>query len=276
MDDRSLPRYPVYIPSRGRADVCLTGRSLVRDRVPFRLVVEPQEAEAYAARFGAERLLVLPFRDRGLFTARKTKRLHCAAGIALRVVEDFVDRYENIAIAGMNYDMFCTSHRSATPPFWTNVHVYSCTLVLNCIPQRWRLFYNDDTDMCLQVLAGGWCTLLMNCFLVKKSRTMYIKGGNTPVYQGDGRLRMARALERVWPGVVRVNRRFQRPQHIVFDAWKRFDTPLKLKPGVDLAKLPAIDEYGMELKVLNPVRSGQLRKLVGEHARLRRRTEAER
>ena len=62
----------------------------------------------------------------------------------------------------------------------------------------------------------------------------------------------------------------------MFDAWKRFDTPLKLKPGVDLAKLPAIDEYGMELKVLNPVRSGQLRKLVGEHARLRRRTEAER
>jgi hypothetical protein len=282
----------------------LTGRALVRDHVPFRLVVEPQEQEAYAARFGAERLLVLPFSNkgssvparnwikdhsiaegherhwqlddnmRGFYRFYKTKRLHCVAGIALRVIEDFVDRYENIAIAGMNYDMFCTSHRTAIPPFWPNVHVYSCTLILNRIPHRWRGRYNEDTDLCLQVLADGWCTVLFNCFLAKKVRTMYIKGGNTPVYQGDGRLRMARALERVWPGVVRVNRRFQRPQHIVFDAWKRFDTPLKLKAGVDLAKLPAIDEYGMELKVLNPVRSGQIKKLVGEHARLRRRTDA--
>lgn len=42
----------------------------------------------------------------------------------------------------------------------SGVHVYSCTLILNSIEQRWRLLYNDDTDLCLQVLAAGWCTIL--------------------------------------------------------------------------------------------------------------------
>ena len=39
---------------------------LSEDNVPFRLVVEPQEREAYAAEFGADRLLILPFSNLGL------------------------------------------------------------------------------------------------------------------------------------------------------------------------------------------------------------------
>src|ERR1041384_1064262 len=56
-----LPRYPIYIPSKGRYDVCMTAQFLQKDRVPFTLVVEPQEAHLYAAHFGAERLLILPW-----------------------------------------------------------------------------------------------------------------------------------------------------------------------------------------------------------------------
>lgn len=59
------PRYPVYVISKGRSDCCLTARFLVRDETPFRLVVEPQEREAYAKEFGEERLLVLPFSNLG-------------------------------------------------------------------------------------------------------------------------------------------------------------------------------------------------------------------
>jgi len=300
-----LPRYPVYVPSKGRSDVCLTAKCLVEDGVPFRLVVEPAERERYAKLYGESRLLVLPWDNPpgtpdGLIKARNWIKAHsisegavrhwqlddnliefrrwyrgmripCNAGPALAACEDFVDRYSNVAVAGLNYQMFCISPKS--PPFYVNVHVYSCTLVLNEIPYRWRLPYNDDTDLCLQVLAGGWCTVLLNAFMANKLRTMKLKGGNTDaLYRGDGRLRMARSLERMWPGVVTTSRRFQRPQHVVKDAWSGFDTPLKLRPGVDLSKLPAVDERGLTLKQYSAPKSPRVRQMLRDfEARERRR-----
>ena len=59
------PSYPVYIISKGRAGRCLTARELSAMRVPFRVVVEPQEVDDYAAVVGRERLLVLPFSNLG-------------------------------------------------------------------------------------------------------------------------------------------------------------------------------------------------------------------
>ncbi len=285
------PRYPVYVISKGRADCCLTARFLVRDRVPFRLVVEPQERELYAKEFGEEQLEILPFSNLGLgsIPARnwvkdhaiasgaarhwilddnilglwrryRATKLPCEAGIALRAAEDFTDRYENIAIAGLNYYMFAVN-RTKAPPFVLNCHVYSCMLILNALPHRWRGRYNEDTDLCLQVLSDGWCTVLFNAFLAFKTPTMLMKGGNTAeLYAGDGRLKMARSLERVWPGVVETKRRFQRPQHVVKDAWKKFDTPLKRRADVDFEALAAgPNNYGMRLRQVREVRPGRVR-----------------
>lgn len=272
-----LPKYPIYIPSKGRASTCLTADFLVADNVPFRLVVEPHEYAQYASKYGAERVLELPFRDVGsVIPARNwikqhataqghdrhwqlddnirmlrrwvaKKRLRCMAGVALRCTEDFVDRYENVAIAGLNYTMFAHSHgRPPKDPFWLNCHVYSCTLIANWLSYGWRGTYNEDTDICLRVLADGYCTVLMNAFMCDKLQTMTIRGGNTrELYGGDGRLRMARALERLWPGVVETKRRWQRPQHVVKAQWRHFDTPLKLKAGVVLAH--SVNEYGMKV-----------------------------
>ena len=141
---------------------------------------------------------------------------------------------------------------------------HNCLLVKNDLPNRWRGRYNEDTDLCLQVLSDGWCTVLFNAFLVLKMRTMTMKGGNSAeLYQGDGRLKMARSLERAWPGVVETKRRFQRPQHVVKDAWKAFDTPLRRRPDVDfeaLARTP--NEYGMELEQVRATKSPEIRALV--------------
>lgn len=286
------PRYPVYVISKGRADCCLTANFLLVDGVDFRLVVEPQEAEAYAAKYGVDRLAILPFSNLGLgsIPARnwcwehakasgaerhwilddnirqvrrfyKSRRIPCAAGPALCAVEDFTDRYENLAIAGLNYTMF---GMPGLGPFTLNAHVYSCLLIQNDLPQRWRGRYNEDTDLCLQILAAGLCTCLVNVFLIEKMPTMTMKGGNAAeLYKGDGRLRMARSLERVWPRVVTTKRRFHRPQHVVYDSWKRFDTPLKLKPGVDLSALPAVDEYGLTLRAKREPKSAGIKKLLG-------------
>ncbi len=243
--------------------------------MPFHLVVEPQEENAY--REYQDRLLLLPENDQGLIFARNwmkahsiaagcarhwqlddnirgmigwhgTARIRLRSGVGLAAMEDFCDRYENVAVAGPNYGTFAiTGTGEKKPvPFALNVHVYSASLILNSLPLIWRSRYNDDTDFCLQALASGWCTVLFHAFLVEKLQTMHVKGGNTPIYQADGRLKMARALERLWPGVVETKRRFHRPQHMVKADWKKFDTPLRLKPGIDLAALPPND-YGLKL-----------------------------
>jgi hypothetical protein len=290
-----LPRYPIYIPSKGRAQQCLTARFLVQDHVPFRLVIEAQEYEAYAAQFGKACLLVLPFRNQGSVVPARNwikahataagydrhwqlddnirtikrrfhaRRLPCQAGVALAMTEDFADRYTNVAIAGLNYQMFLPRHTTA-PPFYLNVHVYSCCLFWNALPHQWRGRYNEDTDLCLQVLTDGWCTILMNIVFADKVTTMQMSGGNTTeLYQGDGRLKMARALERHWPGVVETKRRFRRPQHVIKNQWRMFDTPLQLKPDIDLTTLPPVDEYGMVLTQVKPaIKSQDLRAFLAQ------------
>jgi hypothetical protein len=281
------PRYPIYVISKGRADNCLTAKFLVRDDTPFSLVIEPQEEAKYAHAFGGDVLRILPFSNLGLgsIPARnwvwedsrargcerhwiiddniydvefryQGKRIVCNSGPALAAVEDFVDRYENIAIGGLNYHMFAPAGRNI-PPFVVNCHVYSCLLIRNDLPYRWRGRYNEDTDLCLQVLSGSWCTVLTNAFLIHKVPTMKMKGGNTAeLYQDNGRLKMARSLERMWPGVVETHRRFHRAQHVIKDAWGRFNTPLKLRadaPPADPAK------HALALQQVKGIKSESLR-----------------
>jgi len=267
----------------------MTASYLARDEVPFFLVVEPHEVEAYVEAFPAATVLSLPESGRGLVYSRnwikdhatasgaerhwqiddnirgfrrlyKGQRIPCDSGVALRVCEDFADRYENVALAGLNYQMFVTGLKGQ-PPFVTNVHVYSCTLILNALPNRFRGFYNEDVDICLQVLTEGWCTVLLNAFMADKQRTMVVSGGQTDeVYKGDGRLKMARALERVWPGLVTVDRRFKRPQHVVKDNWRCFRTALVPKGEIDRAP----NDYGLKLRAKRNVKSETVRRLLEE------------
>lgn len=53
------PRYPVYIPSKGRHDTRLTSKTLERMGVPYHLVVEPHEYDQYAAVIAPAHLLIL-------------------------------------------------------------------------------------------------------------------------------------------------------------------------------------------------------------------------
>lgn len=262
------------------------------DGIDHRVVVEPSQVEAY--RKVTDSLLVLPEDGKGLVYSRNwikehsiaeghvrhwqfdddiyhILRLHkgykfrCDSGIALRVMEDFVDRYENVALSSFNSDFFApTAHgtvNNTIAPFYLNARCYTCFLMLNALPNKWRHRYNEDTDMTLQVLSDGWCTILFNAFLIKTPETMTAKGGQTDIYVRDGRLQMARQLERLWPYVVTTKRRFGRPQHVVRDQWTKFDTPLKLKPGIDLAALKP-NNYGMKLRAVKSIKNKELRKFL--------------
>lgn len=251
-----IPKYPVYIPSKGRFDSNLTAKALQKDGVPFHVVVEPQEADSYAKALGDENVLVLPFANlgQGSIPARNwikqhsitlghkrhwqiddnctgfcrlvgNRRLRCRSGEALSAVETFTDRYSNIDVSGLNYAMFACNPIGKVPNYRLNRYVYSCTLTNNETPFSWRGRYNEDTDYCLQVLVAGRCVVQVNAYLINKTATMTMRGGNTDeLYKDDGRLAMARELERRWPGIVETKRRFGRPQHVV--KWDIFRQPL--------------------------------------------------
>lgn len=273
------PRYPIYIPSKNRSDVCYTARFFIEDNVEFKIVVEPSQKKAYENIFGSERLLVLPednlrllgsrlwirehslslgydrhwqFDDNITYIGRfhKGKRIRCDSNTAISVVEDFTDRYLNIGVSGFNYGMFLIPDGKTAPnPYILNHKVYSGSLINNKMPYKWRLYYNDDVDICLQCLINGLCTVQFNAFYINKLRTMLVKGGNTDdLYQKDGRLLMARTIEEVYPQYCQTKIRFGRPQHVVnWDAFKG----LKLirRKDINWEELEnKTNNYGLELK----------------------------
>ena len=277
-------RYPVYIPSKGRHDSRLTARALDLLRVPYRMAVEPSEYDAYAAHIEPARLLRLPedFSARGqgsipvrnwiwehsireghdrhwilddniseFYRLNYNRRIRVTSAGIFRAVENFTDRYENIAFSGMNYDFFVIGHQTKAP-FALNTRVYSMILVNNSAPYRWRGRYNEDTDLCLQALKGGWCIVLFNAFLGKKIRSMAMKGGNTDtVYAtGDKRRAFAESLVEQHPDVARVVWRYNRWHHEV-DYSPFQSNRLRLKPGTVIPE--GVNEYGMRLaKVTEP------------------------
>lgn len=225
------PRYPIYIISKGRADTRLTSRALEWLKVPYHIVIEPQEYDAYAAGIDPKKILTLPFSNLGLggIPARNwvwehsisigaerhwilddnisgfcrfydNMKIEFATPAPFCIVEDFVDRYENLVMSGFNYDYFAPRKAGAkiNPVTW-NTRVYSGILLRNDItnvagePIRWRGRYNEDTDLSLRILKDGltpstpgrYATALFNALLMYKKPTLTMKGGNaTELYQG--------------------------------------------------------------------------------------------
>jgi hypothetical protein len=270
------PRYPVYVISKGRHESRLTSTALESLRVPYLIVIEPQEYEQYAAVIDTTKILVLPFSNLGLGSiparnwvwehaiasgaqrhwilddnircfARLNRNLKIlvGSGTIFRAAEDFIDRYENVAIAGFNYWMFA-KRKQLIPPYVANTRIYSCILLRNDLSYRWRGKYNEDTDLSLRALKDGWCTMLFNAFLADKITTMKMKGGNTDeLYQDDGRLRMAESLQEQHPDVTRISFKFGHVQHHVdYRPFRR--NRLKLKAGVEVPQ--GVDNYGMRLE----------------------------
>jgi hypothetical protein len=274
------PQFPVYIISKGRWESRLTSKALEEMNVPYRIVIEPQEFKKYSSVIDPQKILVTPFSNLGqgsipsrnfvwehsmseghlwhwilddniaafsrLHLNKKTK---VSNGICFKATEDFVLRYSNVAIAGLQYEMFVPA-RAKAKPFVLNTRIYSCILIRNDIPYRWRGRYNEDTDLSLRALKDKWCTILMQAFVCRKRATMTMKGGNTDqLYKQDanfdGRLEMAKHLQRQHPDVTTIVHKWGRWQHHV--NYSRFRKNILLKKtGIEI---PAgINNYGMALK----------------------------
>jgi len=142
-------------------------------------------------------------------------KIKCYNAKPFIVIEDFVKRYKNLAIAGMGYSIFCPAS-DYRPPIRFNTRIYSCLLIRNDIPYRWRGRYNEDTDLSLRVLKDGWCTVEFNAFLIGKRATQTVKGGNTAeFYQKEGTYNKSKMLYDMHPDVTKLVKRFHRDHHLV-------------------------------------------------------------
>lgn len=273
-------KYPIYIISKGRWQRRQTVKAMEVMKLPYRVVIEPQEYDNYASVINPKNILVLPFSNLGqgsiparnwvwehsineghdrhwilddnmdsFYRLNRNMKLLCKTGVIFKAAEDFVDRYENIAIAGFQYNSFVFKD-SVVPPFRLNTRIYSCILLKNDIDYRWRGKYNEDTDLSIRVLKDGLVTMLFNAFLVNKETTMRAKGGNTDsIYNtGDNRREFAESLKNQHPDCVEVKWKFNRWHHEV-DYSKFKKNKLIKKQNLNIPNF--INNYGMIVKEFN-------------------------
>jgi len=268
------PKYPVYIVSKGRWESRLTAKALEELKVPYHIVIERQEYKKYSKVIAKKKILVLPFSNLGqgsiparnwiweysisigaekhwilddnirCFYRFNRNKIYVNDGTIFKCAEDFVDRYENVALSGFQYEYFFPA-KEFHPPFVVNTRIYSCILIRNDIPYRWRGRYNEDTDLSIRVLKDGWCTILFYAFLAKKMPTMTMKGGNTDtLYKDNGRLLMAQSLAEQHPDIVKIIWKWGRSQHLVdYSSFKK--NQLIKKHGIIIPK--GNNNYGMKL-----------------------------
>lgn len=151
----------------------------------------------------------------------RNERVPVGDGMIFAAMEEFVLRYRNVAMAGPDYWMFAPS-RSAARPFTLNTRIFSCNLIRNDLPLRWRARYNEDLDLSLRVLKAGWCTVLFKAFLQYKTTTQVMPGGNTEAfYAEEGTSPKSEMIVRLHPDVCRLAYRFGRAHHVAdFSPWK--------------------------------------------------------
>ena len=243
--------------------------------IPFQVIVEEQEYDQYAAVIDPEKILILdaahqedydahdplgplsgPARNfawdhsmanghdwhwimddniRYFYRLHRNQKIRCADAFPFKAMEDFVLRYENVAMAGPNYEMF-VPRKDCRIPFVVNTRLYSCNLIRNDVPFRWRGRWNEDTDLSLRMLKAGWATVQFNAFLQHKVITQQVKGGSTEIYKEAGTKRKSQALVSLHPDVARVVQRFGRDHHHVdYRPFKR--NPLRKKSG----GIPVVD-----------------------------------
>lgn len=195
---------------------------------------------------------------RYFFRLHQNMKIPVSDGTIFHCMEDFVERYTNVLMAGPNYFMFA-SRKSKMPPIVFNTRIYSCNLIRCDAPFRWRGRYNEDTDLSLRMLKAGYCTVQFNAFLQGKVTTQTLGGGNTQeFYAHEGTLAKSRMQVAMHPDVSRLVWKFGRwHHHVDYRPFK--GNKLVRRADADAEKLK---DYGMKLVTVDendPLRQALLK-----------------
>ena len=247
-------RYPVGVVSKGRSASMQTSRALAKLNVHHYVVIEEHDLDAYRESLETFNirayvtLLVLPFSNHGdgpglarnwfwsyakdvlkvsrfwvmddnikyFMKYQNRKKTKVSDSHLFPSCEDFVDRYKNIVMAGLQDSFFIAASTSTYRPYSANTRIYSCALIdVNC-PFKFRGRYNEDTIISLDILKAGLCTVQFNHLLQYKARTQTVKGGNSAeFYDHEGTYLKSKMLVDTHNDVSRLAYKFQRIHHYV-------------------------------------------------------------
>ena len=257
-------RHPIYILSKGRSSISpsrMTWWNLKKLGLDFKVVVETQEYDEYLKTIPENNLIKLPenlcnlgqggipvrnfiwehsqtlghthhwiMDDNlgGFYRLHHNTKLRVESGVYFNMIEDFMDKYNNLYITGLGYSSDNPEIDKSRKSVITNSKIYSCILIRNDLDQildeKWRGKYNEDVDLVLRVLKKGLPTVGFQSFTCKKEKTGGMKGGNTEIYSGtesnkfDGFQKKVDSLLEQHPDVVKqTNERHtdNRPHHQV-------------------------------------------------------------
>lgn len=201
---------------------------------------------AHAITNGATWHWVLDDNINGFVRLNHNERIRVNSGAMFAAAEDFAERYENVAQAGFEYRFFAGGGRREKAPYRTNTRIYSCILIRNDIPFRWRGRYNEDTILSLDILTHGYATILFQAFLQNKAATQTVKGGNSKdFYDHEGTRPKSEMLVKTYPMYSHIVIRYGRCHHHV-DYSSFQQTKLIRRKGFIVPE--GINNYGMVLK----------------------------
>jgi len=238
--ESQLPSVPVYIPSKARAEKPKTADLLAESGVPFTVVVEPQDYDAYEAARPEYDYMVLPEDNRGsvyarnwirdtatstaqysgfaqpwywvmdddidsFYIAANGKTAKCAAVQAVRGAEGYFLGHSSLAQVGLEFQQYAWS---ATEAFVLNT---ACRVAMCFHAQRLRriryreeMVLKQDTDFSMQVLAAGWHTARITRYAFGTGKYGESKGGQEHAYAVPGiEDEMVSRLIALWPGFVK-------------------------------------------------------------------------
>ena len=191
------------------------------------------------------------------FRLNNNLKIPCNSSSLFRVMEDFVERYENVVMAWPNY-FFFAPRKTKQPPFVKNTRIYSCNLIRNDIKYRWRWRYNEDTILSIDILKAWYCTIQFNAFLQDKMATQVLKWWNSDEfylkewrkwewqkYADTWTIAKSKMIVNVHPDISELVYKFSRIHHKVdYTIFKN----IKLKKKQDLNIKKWINNYWMQFK----------------------------
>ncbi len=218
--------YPVYIPSKGRAETATTPKLLEQVNIPYTLVVEQQEARDYIKHFPNARVTVLNESHRGIAYARNaileyarsdhpgwywmidddikqfyrlqdTIFLNDTARV-LEDVEKLVNQHQRLAQATIGRK---NRTKQKLPLCW---NVSCCGCVCNHADRvgTYREHVQEDTDMSLQVVSAGYMTVQFNHIVLSTPLRGQNTGGLQEAYARKDPLEWSQNLVNIWGSAI--------------------------------------------------------------------------
>jgi len=218
-----MTRYPIYIPSKGRATTASTPRLL--GDLPYTLVVEPTDLGAYRESFPGADILALDTCDRGAQYARQAALAHarglgvgalwqldddltglyrvaagkctrCPAAEALAYAETLMDALPRVGIVGFAVRQFAWS---ASKAYEWNRYPVMCILASTStgIDYDPDIYLAEDLAFWLAHVEAFWRSIKVNAYAVAaRPMASAHEGGYQKMYSTENATRYGKMVAR--------------------------------------------------------------------------------